>query len=118
MRGGTWAASGEGPAEATPERLLSSQGFKGLMTSDTDRVENAKETYDELGINFVSYDIVQGPFDFVAVAEGDAEQAITMKGAVSMSGDFDQVHICTSVSLDNIRNNVKKIMSAYTPPSG
>ena len=59
------------------------------------------------------YDVVQGPFDFVSVVEGDAEQAIAMKGVASMSGDFDQVHLCTSVSLDTIRNNVKKIISAY-----
>ena len=97
---------------------FSSQGVKGLMTSDTDRVAVVKKTCDTIGVNFVSYDIVQGPFDFVAVVEGDAEQAIAMKGVVSMSGDFDQVHLCTSVSLDTIRNNVKKIMLAYTPPSG
>ena len=97
---------------------FSNQGVKGLMTSDTDRVAVVKETCDTIGVNFISYDVVQGPFDFVAVVEGDAEQAIAMKGVVSMSGDFDQVHLCTSVSLDTIRNNVKKIMSAYTPPSG
>ena len=63
------------------------------MTSDKDRVENAKKACDALGINFVSYYILQGPFDFVGVEEGDTEQAIAMKGADAISGDFDQEHV-------------------------
>ncbi len=97
---------------------FSDKGVKGLMTNDLDREAIVRKTWEAVGVKFVSFDILQGPFDFLAITEGEAEQGVAMKGAVSMSGDFEQIHLCTSVSLDAVRANVKKIIGAYTPPSG
>ena len=97
---------------------FSEKGVRGLMTNDLDREAIVKKTCEAVGVKFVSFDILQGPFDFMAVAEGNAEQGVAMKSAVSLSGDFEQIHLCTSISLDAVRSNVKKIMGTYTPPSG
>ena len=70
-----------------------------------------------LGCKFISYDITEGEFDFILVVEGDSEQAIAAKGGAMLSGDFDIMISIKAVSVDSIRKNLKKMQSAYTPPS-
>ena len=96
---------------------FSKKGVKGFLTGDSNRESVVKKACEAMGCKFISYDITEGIFDFILVLEGDSEQIIAAKGAAMMSDDFDEMISIKSVSVDSIRKNLKKVQSAYTPPS-
>ena len=97
---------------------FSSQGAKGLMTSDADRSAIVDKAAGAAGAYMISYHITRGVYDFCVIAEGDDEETVVaMKGTVMMSGDFEQIDILSSVDVNTVREKVKSIMGAYTAPS-
>ena len=96
---------------------FSQKGHKGLLTGDSNRENIVKSACEAMGCKFISYDVTEGEFDFILVLEGDSEQIIAAKGATMMSDDFDVMISIKAVSVDSIRKNLKKMQSAYTPPS-
>ena len=96
---------------------FSHQGVNGLLTGSSNRESVVKKACEAMGCKFISYDITEGEFDFILVVEGDSEQAIAAKGGAMLSGDFDIMISIKAVSDDSIRKNLKKMQSAYTPPS-
>jgi uncharacterized protein with GYD domain len=96
---------------------FSQKGHKGLLTGDSNRGNIVKSGCEAMGCKFISYDVTEGEFDFILVLEGDSEQIMAAKGATMMSDDFDVMISIKAVSVDSIRKNLKKMQSAYTPPS-
>jgi uncharacterized protein with GYD domain len=96
---------------------FSQKGHKGLLTGDTNRGSIVKSACEAMGCKFISYDVTEGEFDFILVLEGDSEQIMAAKGVPMMSDDFDVMISIKAVSVESIRKNLKKMQSAYTPPS-
>ena len=96
---------------------FSQQGINGLLTGVSNRESVVKKACEAMGCKFISYDITEGEFDFILVVEGDSEQAIAAKGGAMLSGDFDLMIAIKAVSVDSIRQNLKLMQSAYSPPS-
>ena len=96
---------------------FSQKGHKDLMTGDSNRESIVKSSCESMVCEFTSYDLTEGEFDFILVLEGDSEQIMVAKGATMMSDDFDMMISIKAVSVDSIRKYLKKMQSAYTPPS-
>ena len=97
---------------------FSDKGLKGLVQSENDREKIVKKTCKAIGVEFISFDILQGEIDFIGIFEGDYEQGVSFKAAIMLSGDFNDIVICNSISLEKMRDYVKKISNVYIPPSG
>ena len=63
----------------------SQKGLKAIVGSGFDRHIKTQKAVEEMGLKFISYDIVRGKYDFVVTVEGEWEQAVGLATAANAS---------------------------------
>ena len=68
----------------------SQKGLKAIVGSGFDRHIKTRKAVEDMGLKFISYDIVRGKYDFVVTVEGEWEQVVGLVAAANASGDMDE----------------------------
>ena len=95
----------------------SQKGLTAIVSSGFDRHTKTRKAVEDMGLKFISYDIVRGKYDFVVTVEGEWEQAVGLAAAANASGDMDEALVLECFSIDAFNKSLGKA-GAWTPPSG
>ena len=93
------------------------QGFQGFLKDpNSDRSKAAQTAAEAAGAQLISYDILRGSFDFMAVLEGSFEQCAGIKLATEASGALTNINIFEAIQLSGPATEAVKIAAKYKAP--
>ena len=93
------------------------QGFQGFLKDpNSDRSKAAQTAAEAVGAQLISYDILRGSFDFIAVLEGSFEQCAGIKLATEATGALTNINICEAIKMSGPAQHAGKVASSYKAP--
>ena len=96
----------------------SQKGLKSFVGSGFDRHIKTRKAIEDMGLKFISYDLVRGKYNFVVTVEGEWEQTIGIVASARASGDFDEAFVLECISPETLNDSLGKAGKSYQPPSG
>jgi len=93
------------------------QGFQGFLKDpNSDRSKAAQTAAEAVGAQLISYDILRGSFDFIAVLEGSFEQCAGIKLATEATGALTNINICEAIEMRGPATQGVKISGKFKAP--
>ena len=93
------------------------QGFQGFCKAPTsDRAKAAQAAAQAVGAKLVSYTGLRGPYDFLAVFEGNFAQGAGVKMATDARGALCDIAVCEAININEVAEKAAKITKAYKGP--
>ena len=91
--------------------------LKGFINNPgQDRKAVVEQMSSSIGAKLLDFKITRGIYDFVAVAEGTPDQALSLKLAVLSTGAISEMHILEEISLAGPASEASKALKSYSPP--
>ena len=93
------------------------KGLAGFVNNpNTDRAGSTKALVEAGGAKLLSYSLLRGSYDFIAVLEGTFEQMAAAKMVAISSGTVDNFVILEEANLNKIAELANKMASTYKAP--
>ena len=93
------------------------QGFQGFLKDpNSDRSKAAQTAADAVGAKLISYDILRGSFDYIAVLEGSFEQCAGIKLATEATGALTNINICEAINMSDPATQGVKVSGKFKAP--
>ena len=95
----------------------SNAALKGFIDKpDQDRKAVVQKMSMSIGTKLLDFKITRGIYDFIAIAEGTSDQALSLKLAVLSTGAVGEMHILEEINLSGPASEAGKALGSYTTP--
>ena len=91
--------------------------LKGFIDKpEQDRKAVVEKMSASIGAKLLDFRITRGVYDFVAVAEGTPDQALSLKLAVLSTGAISEMHILEEINLTGPASEASRALKSYVTP--
>ena len=93
------------------------KGLAGFVNNqNTDRESSTRSLLEAGGAKLLSYSLLRGSYDFIAVCEGTFDQMAAAKMVATSSGTVNNFVILEEANINKIAELAKKMSSTYKAP--